>query len=211
MAKIDERAFRSYTDGQDRMTAAEYMRDREIVRQAVNDLEDRFANIEIIQGIDVDTVNEYIEERLSERIFEKTTSMEFINQTVNSTNNTAVYTSVLRAADPTPKKLYFRIFGTLNGSAGTKRVLARLGNAPVVSIFTGPDSGVFTGYGYVYFTGPDSQYVFLNCERHLGPSTRQSKAIGTNSTANDVTFTIEGQVENTADSIIFEMIEIGWA
>ena len=47
-AKIDERAFRSYTDGQDRMTAQEYMRDREILRQAINDFEDRLAELEIL-------------------------------------------------------------------------------------------------------------------------------------------------------------------
>ena len=46
-AKIDERAFRSYTDGQDRMTAAEYMRDREVVRQAVNDLEDKISVLDM--------------------------------------------------------------------------------------------------------------------------------------------------------------------
>ena len=46
-AKIDERAFRSYVDGQDRMTAQEYMRDREILRKAVNDLEDRILLLEI--------------------------------------------------------------------------------------------------------------------------------------------------------------------
>lgn len=41
MAKIPEGTFRSYTDGQDRMSAPEYMRDREIIRRAINDAEDK--------------------------------------------------------------------------------------------------------------------------------------------------------------------------
>ena len=46
MAKIEEGAFRQYRDGQDRMTAEEYMRDREVLRQAVNDLEARITLLE---------------------------------------------------------------------------------------------------------------------------------------------------------------------
>ncbi|MGM9949780.1 MAG: glycosyl hydrolase family 28-related protein [Ruminococcus sp.] len=43
MAYIDDRAFKIYIDGQDRMTAEEYMRDREVLRQAINDLEDKYS------------------------------------------------------------------------------------------------------------------------------------------------------------------------
>ena len=46
MAKIEEGAFRQYRDGQDRMTAEEYMRDREVLRQAINDLEARMSRLE---------------------------------------------------------------------------------------------------------------------------------------------------------------------
>ena len=42
MAKIGDNAFRNYKDGQDRMTAQEYMRDREVLKGAINDLEDRY-------------------------------------------------------------------------------------------------------------------------------------------------------------------------
>lgn len=41
MARINEGTFRSYTDGQDRMSAKEYMREREIIRLAINDAEDK--------------------------------------------------------------------------------------------------------------------------------------------------------------------------
>ena len=46
MAKINEGTFRQYVDGQDRMTAEEYMREREVLRLAINDLEERLANLE---------------------------------------------------------------------------------------------------------------------------------------------------------------------
>ena len=45
-AKIDEGAFRQYRDGQDRMTAEEYMREREVLRLAINDLEERMILLE---------------------------------------------------------------------------------------------------------------------------------------------------------------------
>lgn len=41
MAKIGEGTFRTYTDGLDRMTAPEYMREREIIRIAINDIDDK--------------------------------------------------------------------------------------------------------------------------------------------------------------------------
>lgn len=49
MARIDERIFKQYIDGRDRMTAAEYMRDREVFRQAINDMEDRYNMIEDVR------------------------------------------------------------------------------------------------------------------------------------------------------------------
>lgn len=57
MARIDERAFRSYIDGQDRMTAQEYMRDRNILREAINDLEDKY---EGVGAIGLEEVNDNI-------------------------------------------------------------------------------------------------------------------------------------------------------
>lgn len=54
LARIDEGAFKYYEDGKDRMTAQEYMRDREILRLTVNDLEDKYENIEDIRETFVD-------------------------------------------------------------------------------------------------------------------------------------------------------------
>lgn len=48
MARIDERTFKQYTDGRDRMTAVDYQRDREIFRMGINDLEDKY---EVVEGI----------------------------------------------------------------------------------------------------------------------------------------------------------------
>ena len=66
-ARIDERAFRSYTDGQDRMTAQEYMRDRNVLREAINDLEDKY---EAIGPVAFNEVNENIVQ-INEAIAEK--------------------------------------------------------------------------------------------------------------------------------------------
>lgn len=54
MARIDERTFKQYTDGRDRMTAVDYQRDREIFRMGINDLEDKY---EVVEGIQTQYTN----------------------------------------------------------------------------------------------------------------------------------------------------------
>lgn len=49
MAKISETMFRKYVDGQDRITAQEYMREREVLRLALNDAENKYEIVNDIQ------------------------------------------------------------------------------------------------------------------------------------------------------------------
>lgn len=65
MAKIGENAFRQYKDGQDRMTALEYMRDREILRLGVNDLEDKIDRFNDVAR-DLEETNTRVDTSLSE-------------------------------------------------------------------------------------------------------------------------------------------------
>lgn len=64
MAVIDENAFKQYEDGKDRMTAQEYSRDRETLRLAINDIEERLASVGIENlrtlANDIGAINENI-------------------------------------------------------------------------------------------------------------------------------------------------------
>jgi hypothetical protein len=148
---------------------------------------------------------------------EKWFTHQYINTTYNPTVSTAFYTATLKApfwrGAPTTitpmKKLFFRIFGTINGTASNKRINIRLGSTVAGIAYSATENGVFTADGYIYFTGPDLQYVFLNSERHLGTSTRKSLAKGTNVMTSDVILTLEAQVDNVADSVQIDVIELG--
>lgn len=148
---------------------------------------------------------------------EKSVATQYLNQTYNPTVSTAFYTATLKApfwrGTPTLitpiKKLYFRIYGTVNGTANNKRINVRLGSAVVGITYSATENGVFTADGYIYFTGPDAQYLFLNSERHLGTSARKSMVKGTNVMTSDITLTLEAQVDSAADSIQVDLIELG--
>ena len=58
MARIENTVFKDYVDGRDRMTAQEYMRDREVFRQSINDLEDKYEITDDIQQQFLDTTSE---------------------------------------------------------------------------------------------------------------------------------------------------------
>jgi hypothetical protein len=154
---------------------------------------------------------------LAYSIIEKTFDMQYPNQTVATTSNTVVYTATLKAplwrGTPTTvtpmKKLYFRIFGTMNGANSNKRIYVRLGSALLGVTYAAADNGTFVADGYIYFTGPDTQFLFMKSSRHLGTSPKQSKINGTNVMTSDVNLTIEAQVDNAADNVVIEMIELG--
>lgn len=63
LARISERTFRDFNPG-DRMTEKEYERDREIVRLAINDLEDRFQVVDDV-GLEVNNTKELLNATIS--------------------------------------------------------------------------------------------------------------------------------------------------
>jgi hypothetical protein len=152
-------------------------------------------------------------------VMEKAIDMQRISQTVSTTTNTIVYSKTLKApmwrgtpGSTTPmKKLYVRIYGTLNGTANTKSINLRLGSALVALQFAAAEIGTFRAEGRIYFTAADAQYLFLSGSRHLGTGERQSSVSGTNVMTSDQTLSVEGVVGTNTDSIVFELIEFGFA
>jgi hypothetical protein len=152
-------------------------------------------------------------------VMEKAIDMQYVNQTVSTTTNTTVYSKVLKApmwrgtpGSTTPmKRLYVRIYGTLNGAANTKSINLRLGSALTSLQFTATETGTFRAEGRIYFTDADAQYLFLSGSRHLGTGERQSSVSGTNVMTSDQTLSIEGAVGTNTDSIVFNLIEFGFA
>ena len=99
MARIEETAFRQYVDGRDRMTAQEYMRDREIIRQSVNDLEDKYLVLDDINRQFTDTNSEISQNRqavetgllqLSQGIDQANQTFQSIQNEITSASNTAI-------------------------------------------------------------------------------------------------------------------------
>jgi hypothetical protein len=162
----------------------------------------------IIDGVDT-----------SKAITDNTFELTYKNQTINTTSNTVFHTVTLKAPlwknSPSSvalgKKIYFRIFGNLSGTNANKRIYVRLGSALLGVTFGATDTGSFDAYGYIYFTGSSQQYLFMSANRHLGTSVKQSRAIGSEPMTTNTNLTFEAQVDNTADSVLIDMIEIGWA
>jgi hypothetical protein len=149
----------------------------------------------------------------------KTLDMVYSNQVVATTSNTVVYTATLKAplwntvpnSTSPMKKLFVRIYGAMNGSNSNKRITIRLGSTNATCTFANTDNGTFIAEGVVYFQGANAQYLFLESNRHLGSGPKQSRAFASNTMLADVNFTIEGQVDNALDNLVFEMIEVGLA
>lgn len=150
---------------------------------------------------------------------EKAFVMQSPNQTIQTTSATVFYTATLKAplwrgtpTTSTPmKKLYFRIFGTLNGTANTKHINVRLGASLVSATYAAADTGSFFAEGYIYFTGADTQYMFMKSDRHLGSDVKLDRASGTNVMTADVNLTLEASVDTATDSVVIDMFEVGWA
>jgi hypothetical protein len=150
---------------------------------------------------------------------DRSLDIQYLNQTIATTSNTVAYTATLKAplwkstpGSTTPtKKLFFRIFGSLNGVNNNKSVTVRLGSSSATITFTATETGTFVADGYIYFTSAAAQYTFMKASRHLGANVRQARSNGTNPMTADINLTFEGQVDNVADNIVFELVELGLA
>jgi hypothetical protein len=168
--------------------------------------------------VTLDTGVVITEAALGNSINEKLFKSSYVNQTVNSTTATVIHTSTLKApvwrftpdSISVGKKMYFRIYGVLNGTNDVKRVNVRLGSTLIGCTHTATESGVFQADGFVSFTGQSSQYVFIESECSLG-NVRKARALATNNMLSDTTLTLEAYVDNVADSIVIDIIEVGWA
>lgn len=107
-------------------------------------------------------------------------------------------------------RLRIQTSGTLNGTAGTKTIRIRYGTGIATVAFTATEVGSFVYDGYVTFTSAQ-QTLRAEGRRHLGTNMR----IGTATTATDVTvdqsIRLTAELGATADSIVFDAIEISRA
>lgn len=138
------------------------------------------------------------------------------DQNINTTAATVFYTNSLLAnmwneGSTTVsgiKKLRFKVYGNMAGTAGFKRVQARLGAASPPSItFTNTDTGKFEAEGHVLIGTSGSQHVFIRGYRHLGEVTRVGQETASEALTSDTAFNLEALVENAADTITIEAYE----
>ncbi|MDX1059631.1 hypothetical protein CN059_27280 [Sinorhizobium medicae] len=146
-------------------------------------------------------------------------SNKFPALTINSTGNTAIdtFTVSTEALNDTQftsiaaKKLTARITGTLNGTIGAfKGLVLRAGGTlaggtTTLISFEQSATGAFEAELSIFFKGPNSQRVVGR--GHHPTSAPVSGANITESTSADMVISLEGLVNNAADSIVVESVE----
>jgi hypothetical protein len=143
---------------------------------------------------------------------------QYIGQTIQNATNTPFFTTYLKAPfwkdvvnSVTPmKKLKFRIFGSLVGTANTKALTLRLGTDKASVTIPATDNGNFQYEGFIYFYDVNKQVIHLGGNTHLN-SRRMAKTISTVDMSADVKLTLEGQTADIADSVIIDLFEVSYA
>jgi hypothetical protein len=145
-------------------------------------------------------------------------STQYIGQTIQNTTNTPFFTTYLKAPfwkdvvnSVTPmKKLKFRVFGSLVGTANTKALTLRLGTDKASVTIPATDNGNFQYEGFIYFYDVNKQVIHLGGNTHLN-SRRMAKTISTVDMSTDVKLTLEGQTADITDSVIIDLFEVSYA
>lgn len=144
MAKIDSSVFKEYIDGRDRMTAQEYMRDREVFRQSINDLEDKYEITDDIQQQFLDTTSELnqTKQTITTGLVEFTEGIEQVNQTFQN-----VQTDIQNVAAETVQAVETEVQSALDSFSSTMSEAQQLANetkeyATDVLAGIGPYTGV---------------------------------------------------------------------
>ena len=86
MARIDERIFKQYIDGRDRMTAAEYMRDREVLRLAINETEDKLERMGIDRISEISADLSGINQRIDTELVQTQAQVQDLTQRLDTAN-----------------------------------------------------------------------------------------------------------------------------
>jgi hypothetical protein len=145
-------------------------------------------------------------------------STQYIGQTIQNATNTPFFTTYLKAPfwkdvvnSVTPmKKLKFRIFGSLVGTANTKALTLRLGTDKASVTIPATDVGNFQYEGFIYFYDVNKQVIHLGGNTHLN-ARRMAKTISTVDMSADVKLTLEGQTADITDSVIIDLFEVSYA
>jgi hypothetical protein len=139
------------------------------------------------------------------------------NQTINSITPTNIYTAKLKTPlwrnTPTVtspmKKLYFKLYGRLNGTTNNKRVNVMVGGIKAELVFVAAETGVFEAEGTVFFTGTTAQQLFIKGIRNGGTDTKLTRTTSTLFLTTDTDFTLNAAVDDIADSIVIDLYEVG--
>jgi hypothetical protein len=138
------------------------------------------------------------------------------NQTIATTSATNFYTATLKTPlwrnTPTVtspmKKLFVRIFGTINGTTNTKTINFKLGGIVLPITFTAGETGPFTAEGYIFLTAQTAQTMFFR--GNAGSSAKVSRTTNTLVLTTNVDVALEALVANAADSVVIDIVEFGY-
>lgn len=149
---------------------------------------------------------------------ERCVERKIINQVVNSTSATVLYQAVLKANIwreeyknfSALKSFRFKLYGTLNGTTGYKRIQLRFGPTPCSVTFTTTETGIFEAEGKV-FVGNNpvgTQLLTVRAARNGGTGTRLANATSSEALTSDTNLNIEALVQFASDDITVAGLEL---
>ncbi len=148
---------------------------------------------------------------------ERTVYREIVNQTVNNTSALTVYQMTLKGglwvgnnASVSPmRRIRYKMYGQLNGTNGFKRAQFRFGATPNNITFLAAETGDFEVEGFILIgdNPQGTQLQRITGFNHLG-NPRTSSVTSNEAMTADTNFNIEALVENAADNIFIESIEV---
>lgn len=148
----------------------------------------------------------------------KIVDSKFPNQSISTTTATTFYTLTLGAgmwrdvinSIHDRKRIVFKLYGELLGTAGTKEITVRLGTGNVKATFSASEAGIFEAESTIFFTDVATQLATLSTERHLATNIRRASTQMTNAMTSNTNLTLEALVSVATDTIRIDAIDVSW-
>jgi hypothetical protein len=155
---------------------------------------------------------------LTENIYDVKDVNTTYNQTTAQTFHSTVFKNPHWRITPSTivlgRKVEFKIFGSLNGTANNKRIQVRWDDGTTFQtaslIFTASETGTFVAEGCIYILGNTNQYLELRGSRHLGTGVRHSGYRVACDMSKDITLSLQCYTDDTtlADNVKIDIVEM---
>lgn len=176
------------------------------------------SKIVLVTGAQIVTDRMFTNKSVSYATEERIIVQNATQQTVTTTTNTILQQLTLTAgmwrdapnSTVPKKKLMVKMYGSMAGTSGFKRLQIRLGSTNVSNTFTATEEGAFVFSGEVVFADLGRQFITAESKRHLGTSIRIAHGAPAEALTANTNFNVEALVEFNTSSIVIDYLEIAW-